>query len=162
MPQQTVNIVCEDSRSDNSLVRQPIAGQNDRNIGQHPVTQIMDANERVEILYSRVSPPQGHQNNSAGCVISDTPAGDTRGGMVIETPSPGPSSQSGIGGYSGIGSSAIRTPQQHGRFISSTENSVYSENNSSSPLLATGRSVEIGGFPKCAKHQKLFQAYTIQ
>jgi hypothetical protein len=67
------------------------------------------------------------------------PAGDTRGGMVIETPSPGPSSQSGIGGYSGIGASTIRTPQQHGRFISSTENSVYSENNISSPLLATGR-----------------------
>lgn len=67
--------------------------------------------------------------------------------MMIETPSPGLSSQSGIGGYSGIGASAIRTPQQPGRFISSIENSVYSENNSSSPLLAPGWSVEIeGGF----------------
>jgi hypothetical protein len=68
-----------------------------------------------------------------------------RGGMVIETPGPGPSNQSGIGGYPGIDASAIRTSQQHGRFISSTENSVYSENNSSSPLLATGRWVEIAG-----------------
>ena len=127
------------------MVRQPTAGQNDCNIGQNPVTQTTYANERVEMLYSRVSPPQGHQNNSAGCVISDTPAADTRAGMVIETPGPGPSSQSGIGGYSGIGASAIRTPQQPGRFISSIENSVYSEINSSSPLLATGRSVEIGG-----------------
>jgi hypothetical protein len=141
VPQQTVNIVREDTRTDNSLVRQPTAGQNDRNIGHNPVTQTMDANERVE-MYSRVSPPKEHQNNSACCVSSDTPAGDTRGGMVIETPSPGPNSQSGIGGYSGIG--AIRTPQQHGRFISSTEKSVYSENNSSSLFLATGRSVEIG------------------
>jgi hypothetical protein len=143
MCRNKLNIVRADTRSDNSLVRQPTAGQNDRNIGQNPVTQTMDANERVEILYSRVSTPQGHQNNSAGCVSSDTPAG----GMVIETPGPGPSSQSGIGGYSGIGASAIRTPQQHGRFISSTENAVYSENNSSSSLLATGRSVEMGGFP---------------
>lgn len=123
VPQQTVNIVREDTRSDNSLVRQPTAGQNDRNIGQHHVTHTMNANERVEILYSRVSPPQGHQNNSAGCVISDTPAGDTRGGMVIETPrAQGPAAS----GYSGIGAFAIRTPQQHGRYISSTENSVYS------------------------------------
>ena len=98
MPQQTVNIVREDTRSDNSLVRQPTAGQNDRNIGQNPVTQTLDANERVEILYYRVSPPQGHQNNYAFCVSS-------------ETPGPGPISQSGIGGYSGIGASAIRTPQ---------------------------------------------------
>jgi hypothetical protein len=75
MPQQTVNIFREDTRSDNLLVRQPTAGQNKRNIGQNPVTQTMDANERVEILYSRVSPPQGHQNNSAGCVSSDTPSG---------------------------------------------------------------------------------------
>ena len=68
VPQQTVNIVREDTRSDNTLVRQPTAGQNDRNIGQNPVTQTMDANERVKIVYSRVSLPQGHQNYSAGCV----------------------------------------------------------------------------------------------
>ena len=105
VPQQTVNIV-----RDNSLVRQPTADQMTVNIGQNPVTQTTYANERVE-MYSRVSPPQGHQNNSSGCVISDTPAADTRAGMVIETPGPGPSSQSGIGGYSGIGASAIRTPQ---------------------------------------------------
>ena len=110
VPQQTVNIVREDTRSDNSLVRQPTAGQNDCNIGQNPVTQTTYANERVE-MYSRESLPQGHQNNFSGCVISYAPAADTRAGMVIETPGPGPSSQSGIGGYSGIGASAIRTPQ---------------------------------------------------
>jgi hypothetical protein len=54
---ETPAISTQDTRSDNTLVRQPTAGQNDRNIGQHPVTQIMDANERVEILYSRVSLP---------------------------------------------------------------------------------------------------------
>jgi len=81
--QQTVNIVREDTRSDNSLVRQPTGGQHDRNIGQHPVTQTMDANERVQILYSKASSPQGHQNNSEGCIISDTSAWDTCGGMVI-------------------------------------------------------------------------------
>ena len=37
VPQQTVNIVREDTRSDNSLVRQPTAGHNNR--GQNLVTQ---------------------------------------------------------------------------------------------------------------------------
>jgi hypothetical protein len=54
VPQQTVNIVREDTRSDNSLVRQPTAGQNDRNIGQNPVTQTMTVNDFIDKQFCTV------------------------------------------------------------------------------------------------------------